>query len=334
LPDDEPVAKVNKKGPVTTGPKTIFQTVYGSIETDINPMKRIFYLVMAINLLISGGWLIIAGHVQDVSAQSQQSGSVGIEGRISSPPPSQGATISIPTNGQSFSTLPVTVSGLCPGDVLVKLFKNNVFAGSTQCTNGSFSLIIDLFNGSNELIARVYDALDQAGPDSNAVNVTYGTPSRATPSRVSLTSNFAKRGTNPGQELVWPIILSGGTGPYAISVDWGDGKTPDLISQQFPGTFNIRHVYDNPGIYNIIVKATDKDGGVAFLQLVGVANGPLSQTSADAQGDDEQVATPAPRILWQPAALMIPLIFSTFWLGKKYQLKLIRKKIERGDRPF
>jgi hypothetical protein len=267
-----------------------------------------------------------------VSAQ-QESGSIGIEGRISSPAPTQGAVISIPTNGQSFTQLPVIVSGLCQGDVLVKLFKNNVFAGSAQCTNGSFSLIIDLFSGQNDLVARVFDALDQAGPDSNTVTVTFNDPRTGTASRVSLTSNFAKRGANPGQLLTWPITLAGGRGPYAISVDWGDGKTPDLISQAFPGNLNIQHTYDNPGIYNIVIKATDQDGGTAFLQLVGVANGPLSQSN-ETGGTTTGSTQPAPRILWQPAALMIPLIISTFWLGKRYTLKVIRKKIEKGERPF
>ncbi len=59
------------------------------------------------------------------------------------------------------------MSGICPGDLLVKIFKNNVFAGSVQCKNGSYSIVIDLFSGQNELVARVYDALDQPGPDSN-----------------------------------------------------------------------------------------------------------------------------------------------------------------------
>jgi hypothetical protein len=271
-----------------------------------------------------------------VLAVTSEQGSVGIEGRISAPPPSTPATISIPKSGQTFTTLPVTVSGLCTGDVLVKLFKNNVFAGSVQCKNGSFSLVMDLFQGQNELVARVYDALDQAGPDSNVVLVSFNDPKSGAGSRVSLTSNYAKRGANPGQTLNWPIILSGGQGPYAISVDWGDGKTPDLLSQGFPGTFSISHVYDNPGVYNIIVRATDKGGGVAFLQLVGVANGPLSQDNGGSSGSTSgttPTVQPA-KILWQPAAILIPLILSTFWLGKKYQLKVLRTKIERGDRPF
>jgi hypothetical protein len=189
-----------------------------------------------------------------------------------------------------------------------------------------------LFSGLNELVARVYDDLDQAGPDSNLVRVTFNDSRPGAASRVSLTSNFAKRGANPGQPLTWPIILAGGEGPYAITVDWGDGKPVDLISRQFPGTFDIQHVYDSPGVYNIVVKAVDNNGGVAYLQLVGVANGPLSQDTGSTTGDDggpQQV-----KILWQPAAMLIPLIFTTFWLGKRYELKVIRKRLEHGERPF
>ncbi len=264
-----------------------------------------------------------------------EQGSVGMEGRISAPAPTTPATISIPRSGQAFTTLPVTVSGICPKDLLVKLFKNNVFAGSVQCTNGSFSLIIDLFDGQNELIARVYDALDQAGPDSNIVSVSYNADQAAFKDRVSLTSPIAKKGANPGSKLIWPIVLSDGEGPYAVSVDWGDGKTPDLISRAFPGDFNIEHVYDKPGVYNIIVKATDKNGGVAYLQLVGVANGPLSQDAGSTDNKSNSAGTTTKtKILWQPAAILLPFIVSTFWLGKKYQMHVLRQKIERGDRPF
>lgn len=271
-----------------------------------------------------------------VAAQTPnpQDGAIGVRGQLSSPPPSVGATIAVPTNGQGFSNLPVTVSGICPNDLLVKIFKNSVFAGSVMCSGGSYSMQIDLFSGQNELVARVYDALDQAGPDSNTVTVIYTDTRQGTPSRVSLTSNFAKRGANPGQTLVWPIILSGGEGPYAISVDWGDGKTPDLISQPFPGTFDISHIYDKPGVYNIIIKATDRNGGIAFLQLVGIANGALSQENGGQGGAAGGVTVPPTRILWQPAAILIPFLLPTFWLGKKYELKVIRKKIEQGERPF
>lgn len=273
----------------------------------------------------------------EIGHAAQEQGSVGLEGRISSPAPTTAATISIPRSGQAFSTLPITVSGICPNGLLVKLFKNNVFAGSAQCNSGSYSIIIDLFDGQNDLIARVYDALDQGGPDSNTVTVTYGANKPGFTSRVSLTTTIAKKGANPGQVLTWPIAISDGVGPYALSVDWGDGKTPDLISRQFPGDFNIQHVYDKPGVYNIIIKATDKNGGVAYLQLVGIANGPLGQdtgTSSKDGSNNNAPQQPKVKILWQPAALLIPFIIATFWLGKKYELHMLRKKIEHGDRPF
>lgn len=287
-------------------------------------------------LLTVGVFGVAVAPVVHAQSPNPQNGSVGLQGTLSSPPPSQGATISVPTNGQGFNSLPITVSGLCPNDLLVKVFKNNVFAGSVQCQNGSYSLIIDLFNGQNELVARVFDALDQPGPDSNVVTVVYTDTRQGTVSRVTLTSNFAKRGANPGQTLIWPIIISGGEGPFAVSVDWGDGKTPDLISQPFPGTFDIKHVYDSPGVYNIIIKATDKNGGIAFLQLVGIANGALSQANGGESNESGNGFTTAPqaKILWQPAAILIPLIISTFWLGKKYELKMLKKRIEQGERPF
>lgn len=266
-----------------------------------------------------------------------QGGSVGLQGTISSPPPAQGATISLPRDGQAFSTIPIDVSGICPKGLLVKLFKNNVFAGSQQCDSGSFSIKIDLFTGANELIARVYDTLDQNGPDSNRVSVSFNDAKQGAASRPTLTSTYAKRGVNPGDTLTWPIILAGGEGPYAISVDWGDSKAPDLKSQQFAGTFTIDHKYDSPGVYNIVVKATDKNGVSAFLQLVGIANGALTQDSnaqnknSSNNGSTTQVKS---KIIWQPAAISIPFVISTFWLGKRHELRVLKKKIERGDRPF
>ncbi|MBC7708169.1 hypothetical protein H7Y63_03030 [Polaromonas sp.] len=256
------------------------------------------------------------------------SGSVGLEGTISSPPPKQGATISSPGNGASFTTTPITVNGLCPTGLLVKLFSNNVFVGSVTCTNGSYSIQIDLFSGQNQLVARVYDALDQAGPDSNTVTVTY-TDAKFLQfgTSVSLTSIYATRGANPGEVLEWPIILSGGTGPYAFSVDWGDGSPTDLSSQTFAGTINIKHTYKAAGVYKIIIKATDKNGSTAYLQLVGVANGKVG--TGGGTGTNTKSTVSKVIIIWWPMLLLLPLIPAAFWAGQRNELYVIRKKLER-----
>lgn len=254
------------------------------------------------------------------------SGSVGLQGTISTEPPKQAPTITTPGNGATFSTIPITVSGLCQTNDLVKVFDNNIFMGSALCQSGSYSVQIDLFSGQNQLVARQYDALDQASPDSNTVTVTYNDASFLQfGTHVELTSIFAEKGAPPGQELDWPIILSGGTGPYAVSVDWGDGSPTDLISVDTPGTINLKHVYKNAGIYKVVVKATDKNGGTAYLQLVGQATGSGQNNST--KGNSSLVRV---EVLWWPALAMLPLIFAAFWVGRRYELYVLRKQLERS----
>ncbi len=261
-------------------------------------------------------------------AKNPQSGSVGLEGTISSPPPSRGATITTPVSGRAFTTLPATVNGLCPEGTMVKLFSNNIFIGSVKCTNGSYSLEVDLFSGRNDLIARVFDDLDQQGPDSNTVTVTFSDASLgAFESRVSLTSTYARKGANPGETLTWPITLSGGTGPYAVSIDWGDGKPITLQSIPFGGTIDFNHVYDSAGLYRVIVKASDSKGTTAYLQLIGVANGGVGASGTKTK-DGAASTAPVTQTKYSiiPSILAVPLILSSFWLGRRYELHVLRRR--------
>ena len=294
-------------------------------------MKYVYKIIPA--LIVTGLLFLVFGTGVYAATSSD---SVGITGTISAPPPTQGASITFPNNNQTFANVPINVTGICPNNLLVKLFKNNVFAGSVQCKNGSYTLQIDLFSGTNELVARVYDELDQPGPDSNIVNVSFNDNRAGAGTRVSVTSNFAKRGAFPGETLSWPIIISGGSGPYAISTDWGDGSQQELQSQPFPGALTIKHVYKEAGVYNIVVKVVDRDGVAAFLQIVGVGNGPLSQTGTEGSGTSasQPVSGVRTKIVWQPSAIIFPFVLSTFWLGKKYELHMLKRKISRGERPF
>lgn len=256
-----------------------------------------------------------------------QSGSIGLEGTISSAPPSRGATIAVPGNGAVFTSVPITVSGICPSGLLVKIFDNSVFVGSIVCANGSYSLQVDLFSGHNDLVARVYDALDQAGPDSNTVTVTFNDAQfLQLGSQLTLTSAYAERGASPGTELDWPIQLSGGTGPYALSVDWGDGSPPDLLSESAPGLITVKHVYKSAGTYRVVIKATDKNGGTAFLQLVGQATGAIQNNSRAGTTNMLQK-----QVQWWPVAAMVPLIVASFWLGRRYEITALRRHLEAAQ---
>lgn len=263
--------------------------------------------------------------------ENPKQGSAGLQGTVPTPPPDTAATIVTPTNGASFNRNPISVNGLCTTDLLVKMFSNNVFVGSALCINGSYNVQVDLFEGRNDLVARIFDALDQPGPDSNIVTVSYHNEqfSGSGIQLLTLSSIYARRGANPGDELNWPITITGGTPPFAISVDWGDGKPVSLQSEQFAGNVNVKHTYDTAGTYVIIIKATDKNGQSAFLQLVGQANGAVTQGSEEK--DNGLVATNT-AVIWIPAAISIPLIISTFWLGRRYQLTVLRKQLEHSEK--
>lgn len=267
--------------------------------------------------------------------QPPKGDSFGVEMTIPGPPPTQGATITVPSNGQSFSELPITVAGLCPKDLLVKVLVNDVFAGSMYCTNGTFSLLVSLYTGQNDIKALVYDNLDQAGPESNTVSVTFNNARfSAFGTLITLTSAFARRAAAPGSTLTWPLILSGGTGPYAFSIDWGDGTPPELKSQAFAGNIDIQHVYKNAGVYQVVVKATDANGVSAFLQLTAVATGsPVGGVTVEQEAKGGTTIIQK-ELLWQPAAVMLLLAVAAFWLGRRFELAELRKQIERDAEKY
>lgn len=280
-------------------------------------------LALSLVLALSSSTLAIT----PIPPPGPQSNSTGLEGTISSPPPSTAPTISVPSNGQVFSNTPITVSGLCSAQT-VKIFDNNIFVGAVQCSGGSYNLQVDLFSGENDLIARDYDALDQQSPDSNTAVVTFNDAQFALfGTRVTLTSPYARKGAAPGDTLTWPIIVNGGLGPYAISVDWGDNTPPELLSASNSGEINVHHVYNSAGTYSVIVRATDKNGTEAFLQLIGVATGKVSASTSSTKAPTTITKT---EILWWPLLVMLGLIIAAFFLGGRQKLAAVRRQIEKS----
>jgi hypothetical protein len=257
-----------------------------------------------------------------------QSGSVGLEGTINASPPSTAPTISVPTNGQSFSSEPITVNGLCISNLLVRLFSNGVFIGSALCINNSFSITASLFDGQNQLTAQQYDALNQSSPVSNQITVMFNSGATTAAPQLILTSVYAERGANPGSVLSWPISITGGTPPFAISIDWGDASSADLISQPLAGTFNAQHTYGKAGVYKVLVKATDQAGATAYLQLVGIGNGTITSGSTS---NGTGTTTTKTKVIWWPAAVIVPFIIIAFWLGNRHQLITLRRKMEQSN---
>lgn len=254
-------------------------------------------------------------------------GSYGLEATKKQPPPTQAATITTPGNGASFSESPITVNGICQTGLLVQIYNNGVMVGAVMCENGSFSIQVSLFAGTNELSAIVYDDLNQAGPASAVVTVNYtDTSFTAFGELITLTSVYGRRSAPAGDILTWPLQLSGGTGPYAFSIDWGDGTPAELKSAAVAGNLDISHSYKRAGIYRVNIRVTDANGVSAFLQLVAVASGQPEETPATT-GDGDTSAQPARLVHWIPALVCMILLLPTYWLGRRSMLVTLRNKM-------
>lgn len=272
--------------------------------------------VLALSLFILAADKTYAQSEEDV--ENPQSGSIGIEGLIPGEPPQRPPVINSPIDGQTITELPLTVRGTCEAGLIVEIYKNDVFAGSGICEdNNTFSIDIDLFYGENILYAGVRDLLGQKGPNSDKITVFYEPQVTGSDFRIGqqllLSSPVSFKGVLPKEEIVFPVRLSGGRGPYAISINWGDGND-EVFSRSDTGEFDISHNYQRPGVYRVVIKASDSNDQIAFLQLTAVVSGEIESGT-----DDER---PPPRvilkyILW-PLYVLTALLPVAYWLGMRH----------------
>ncbi len=299
-------------------------------------MWAIKYKKILISVFVSAVFILnyaaSASAITALPTPPPQTNSYGLEATKKQPAPTEGVTISIPANGAAFTTSPITVSGICPSGLLVEIYDNGVLSGSINCTNGSFSVQVGLFNGSNVITANDYDAYDQSGPPSNSVTVSYNNPSLvAFGELITLTSNYGRIASNVGTALNWPLLLSGGTGPYAFSIAWGDSQNNDLKSVPLAGEVTISHTYKNSGIYHVTIQVTDVNGAKGYLQVVAVANGGSPSTLSNGGGSTTatQIKSTSTTVLWLPTVFSIALMVPIYILGRRSQLIALRKKLDK-----
>jgi hypothetical protein len=269
--------------------------------------------------------LLITGVVLSAAGQAVKAEEVAVIATVPEPPPNQAAVIITPKNNDRFRDLPITISGNCPAGTLVKIFNNGIFVGATLCNGArSFALQIDLFIGRNDLVARVFNTNEQPGPDSATVSVFYDLPGGLVPPQVPLLirSENLYKGIFVGQELKWTAEIVGGSPPYAVNWDWGDGRS-ELYSRKEAGRFTVNHTYARPGkgyknTYDLIIRATDDAGNKAFLQLVTIVNPEEGQHMPLIGGGKLNIA-------WPLLALAV-LMVASFYIGERREKRLLQRK--------
>lgn len=303
----------------------------------LRPHEHTAYAPLAIMLL----FLSMPLGAMTVSAigvrPGPSSGSIGLSGTVPSVPPKTAATIQTPANNTHFSISPVTIAGSCPTGTLVEIYKNDIFAGSAPCTpQQTFSLQADLMFGQNKVVARVYDDLNQPGPDSASLTLFYDAlPAQSASSsnlyfggsQILLNTNAVFRGTFPGQNLTIPIDILGGTAPYAMNIEWGDSKN-QVVSLASSAAYNANHVYDKAGTYRITIQATDATGRVAFLTITAIVNGQAVTIASTLPSGSGSGITSGPLatvlMLWPLYTATFAVVVS-FWLGERREKSILMR---------
>lgn len=150
------------------------------------------------------------------------------------------------------------------------------------------------------------------------------------PANPTIIANCIKRSVFTGDTITVPIRVTGGTAPYALSIDWGDGTT-ELKTVLDTEYHNYEHTYKTAGIIGVSLKTTDAKGITSYLQTVVQVNGstnPAATTSpfTNITNGLGTVWTEAPVPLYIAAVTLV----LGFWVGDVFQ-RLFSKDI-RGTK--
>jgi hypothetical protein len=294
-----------------------------------------------------GGLLIVLGltglftlllTLGGILPSNADSGSIGVTGVVPGAPPSSAPVITAPDDGTTVTTHQITVSGSCSGTYTVVVTVNGVVRGSAFCDHdGRFSLVISLNAGKNAITAHYVDNLNQSGPPSNTVNVTYkpvapttpvaaatgskvipspGAPAAGSGNELTITAPYRFDNAHPGDSFNLTGTISGGTGPYALEIDWGD-STQTLLSRVNAGSFEVAHTYSKAGRYVIRLSVSDVTNATAFFQTALTVSGPTVATPTQPATPPIVVPPYQLMIIW-PLFLITCLVALSFWLGERY----------------
>lgn len=323
-------------------------------------------------LLIITGFILFFSLASLEAAGITKNGQVNVNLIVPGSAPTIGAVITSPSDKSKVKKPLVAVSGTCPSGNLVALYNNGTFAGSSACSaESTFEITIQLRLGSNVVQAQNYDALNQPGPATAQINIVYeeestsktlqvntsdditvdeSIPARDAPqprenpcynplppaatSWVNVTVSCVIRNIFIGETLDLPITITGGIAPYAASLDWGEGDSPQLYILNQDGRHVLSHTFSTPQIKQLSVQVTDARGDTSYLSTIVAIN------------DTSVAASTAPNLIdtfFEPALVKwfessVPIYWAAvalvmgFWLGDIFQRFFGMKKPIRRAR--
>lgn len=209
-----------------------------------------------------------------------------VTAKIAAPMPSGAAQITSPIAGFTSYNPLIEIIGTCPNivpAVLVQINNNGQIAGSTSCkSNGTFNIYLTLTNGDNYIVPKILTITNDYGLDGQTILIKYSSSTNTTDVTSTQTSspgttnsviatNRDQNSTpyfvvkepfivyNPSKEFSWTLDIAGGTNPYTITIDWGDGKI-ETFTKQDSGKITISHKFSTAKTFTVKVAVTDVYG--------------------------------------------------------------------------
>jgi len=209
---------------------------------------------------------------------------------VPAPLPDDPAVITSPRDGSVVNQPNIIVKGNCPvidPPIIVVLYDGSVIVGSQYCGgDGSFSIPISLTVGSHSIVPHITNFTGQSGPTGNPVLITFDPPAITTSTTTVMVSpGGGQKQTSPPLEIltdspyvlygpkkdaVWSGTVRGGTPPYGITLDWGDGAIENHHNIS-SGPISLRHHYSRAKLYELHIELRDTQGHVRGLSIVALS---------------------------------------------------------------
>lgn len=129
---------------------------------------------------------------------------------------------------------------------------------------GSYPVTLTVSDGSLTHGATLNAVVSNAPPSVDAGTDAHGTSGVS----VSLSGTFSDAGL--------------GDGPWAYSIDWGDGSPSTTGSAANQGAISRSHTYVAPGVYPVTLQITDVDGGTSHDAMTMHVSAPANQAPVPA----------------------------------------------------
>ncbi len=138
-----------------------------------------------------------------------------------------------------------------------------------------------------------------------------------------LTTDYRYQTHRQGELWSWNIAINGGTPPYKLSINWDDGDRTD-ISRDNGESLTMSHTFRDATTYQPVIRAVDRQGTVAILQLLATVKG----TSTGALTAKPNILQDLRQYLWLiwPAYIIVLLMVASFWLGEREAVQQLAKR--------